>query len=46
MLIHIPFKKEPIHDATSCFTHNNPPKGGSAGIYSDEAYKRWGIGIQ
>ncbi|MEJ2901529.1 TIR domain-containing protein [Pedobacter panaciterrae] len=46
MLIHIPFKKEPIHDAASYFTHNNPPKGGSVGIYSDEAYKRWGIAIQ
>ncbi|MEO6851839.1 MAG: hypothetical protein ABI203_00430 [Mucilaginibacter sp.] len=42
-LIHIPFKKEPIHHATATFSHNNPPKGGALGIYSLDSYKGWGI---
>lgn len=42
-LIHIPFKKEPIHHATATFSHNNPPKGGALGIYSLDSYKSWGI---
>lgn len=43
--IHIPFKKEPILDAISQFSVVNEkyPKGGSLGIYSDEAYKSWGL---
>lgn len=45
MLIHIPFKKAPIHDATGQFTHNNPPKGGALGVYDDESYTNWGIPI-
>ena len=43
--IHIPFKKEPILDAISQFSvvDEKYPKGGSLGIYSDEAYKSWGL---
>lgn len=45
-VIHIPFKKEPINDAISQFDHENKPKGGSLGIYSEEAYRSFGIAIR
>lgn len=41
--IHIPFKKEPIRDAIGQFDPKNLPKGGSLGIYSDDAYKAFGL---
>jgi len=41
--IHIPFKKPPIQAAIDQFNHNNLPKGGSYGVYSDETYRSWGI---
>jgi hypothetical protein len=39
-VIHIPFKKAPLLDAISQFTHNNPPKGPLI-RYTDEAYRGW-----
>lgn len=44
--IHIPFKKEPLKDAISQFSHNNKPKGGGLGYYSIESYKHFGIDIK
>jgi len=41
--IHVPFKQGPIYDAVDNFSHNALPKGGSLGIYSDDAYRVWGI---
>lgn len=41
--IHIPFKKEPLKDAIGQFDVNNKPSGGSLGVYSDVAYKSFGI---
>jgi hypothetical protein len=41
--IHVPFKQTVLHDAVSQFDHTNPPKGGSLGIYSDEAYRKFGL---
>ncbi len=41
--IHIPFKKQPLKDAISQFSHNNKPIGGSLGVYSKEAYAAFGI---
>ena len=45
-VIHIPFKKEPIKDAISQFDHKNKPKGKGLGVYSEEAYKNFGIEIK
>ena len=42
-VIHIPFKKAPLMDAISQFSHNALPSGGGFGIYSDDAYKNFGI---
>jgi hypothetical protein len=42
-VIHIPFKKTALLDAISQFSHNAPPSGGGLGIYSDEAYRHFGI---
>lgn len=42
-VIHIPFKKAPLMDAISQFSHNKPPSGGGLGIYNDAAYKVFGI---
>jgi hypothetical protein len=42
-VIHIPFKKEPILDAISQFSHDKFPLGNGLGIYGDDTYKRWGI---
>lgn len=41
--IHIPFKKNALLDAIGQFSHNKLPTGGGLGIYSDEAYKSFGI---
>lgn len=41
--IHIPFKKEPIKNATGQFSHSNYPNGGGLGWYNDQAYASWGI---
>jgi len=42
-VIHIPFKKGPLSDAISQFSHNNPPKGESLGVYGSSAYDTFGI---
>jgi hypothetical protein len=42
-VIHIPFKKEPIADAIGQFDVKNYPKGYGLGVYSQEAYKQWGL---
>lgn len=42
-VIHIPFKKAPLLDAISQFSHNKLPHGGGLGIYSDDAYRSFGI---
>jgi MTH538 TIR-like domain (DUF1863) len=42
-VIHIPFKKEALKDAIGQFSCANPPKGGGLGIYTNEAYKAFGI---
>jgi len=42
-VIHIPFKKAPLSDAISQFSHNKLPLGGGLGVYSDEAYRNFGI---
>ena len=41
--IHIPYKKEPLKDAISQFSHKNKPKGGGLGFYGQDAYKAFGI---
>lgn len=41
--IHVPFKKEPIFDAISQFSVNNKLPNTSLNVYSDEAYRSWGI---
>lgn len=41
-IIHIPFKKEALKDAIR-FSHDNPPLGKGLGIYSDDAYRAFGI---
>ncbi|MGH9680779.1 MAG: TIR domain-containing protein [Candidatus Acidiferrales bacterium] len=41
-VIHIPFKKYALQDALR-FSHNDPPTGKGLGIYSDSAYKSFGI---
>ena len=41
LVIHIPFKKEPIAEAVSQFDFDNPPKG-SLVYYSKETYEHWG----
>jgi hypothetical protein len=42
-VIHIPFKKEPVTDAISQFSHNQFPNGGGLGCYDDRSYAGWGI---
>jgi hypothetical protein len=44
--IHIPFKKTPLKDAISQFSHKNKPNGGGLGYYSREAYTSFGIDIK
>ena len=41
--IHVPFKKEPILDAISQFSVNNGYPNTAINVYSEEAYKSWGI---
>jgi hypothetical protein len=43
-VIHVPFKKEPLKDAISSYSHNNKPKGGRT-YYTRETYKSFGIEI-
>lgn len=42
-VIHVPFKKEPLKDAISQFSHDNFPLGGGLGFYNDAAYKAFGM---
>lgn len=42
-VIHIPFKKEAIKAAIGQFDHDNFPKGGGLGWYSEDAYRSWGM---
>jgi hypothetical protein len=42
-VIHVPFSREPLHDAISQFDHDHLPKGGGLGFYSDSAYRSWGL---
>ena len=42
-VIHIPFKKEALKDAISQFSHDVPPCGKGLTIYSDAAYRSFGI---
>jgi hypothetical protein len=42
-VIHIPFKKEALKNATSQFSHSSPPNGKGLGVYTDDAYKAFGI---
>lgn len=44
-VIHIPFKKNPLQDAISQFSHNNKPNNGALGYYGKSAYKSFGIDI-
>jgi len=42
-VIHVPFKREPLRDAVSQFSHNKYPNGGGMGYYSREAYESWNL---
>lgn len=42
-VIHIPFHRKTIENAIGQFSHNNPPVGGGFGIYSDQAYREFGL---
>jgi hypothetical protein len=42
MVIHIPFKKQPITSAISRFSHNNKPKS-PLSYYTRETYQKWGL---
>lgn len=42
-VIHIPFKQSALLDAIDQFSHVKLPIGGGLGIYSDAAYKAFGI---
>lgn len=41
-VIHMPFKKAPILDAISRFSHTNPPSAALT-YYTREAYQQWGL---
>lgn len=41
--IHLPFKQAPLYDAIDQLSHDNLPVGGGLTVYSDEAYRGWGI---
>lgn len=41
--IHVPFIEAVLTDAIGQFSHMNFPLGGGLGIYSDEAYRNWGL---
>jgi hypothetical protein len=42
-VIHIPFNKRPIDAAIRQFSHDSLPLGGGLGIYSDAAYRGFGL---
>lgn len=42
-VIHVPFSREPLHDAVGQFDLQNYPQGGGLGIYSESAYRSWGL---
>ncbi|WP_293376177.1 TIR domain-containing protein [Phenylobacterium sp.] len=42
-VIHIPFKQAAIDCAIGQFSHNSLPLGGGLGIYSDAAYREFGL---
>lgn len=42
-VIHMPFRKEPIRDAISQFSHNTFPRCGGLGYYNKEAYRSFGL---
>lgn len=41
-VIHIPFREKVITCAISQFNHDNYPKGGGLGWYTEETYRKWG----
>lgn len=41
-IIHIPFKKDPLTDAVSQFSHNNYPSG-ALNFYTQQTYRNWGL---
>jgi len=42
-IIHIPFKKAPILDAISQFSHQKLPNGRGFGVYEKQTYDNWRI---
>jgi len=42
-VIHLPFSREPLHDAIDQFDFQHFPLGGGFGIYSESAYRSWGL---
>jgi hypothetical protein len=44
-VIHVPFKREPLKDAISQFSHDVLPRGGGLGVYSAAAYRSFGVQI-
>jgi len=45
-VIHVPFKREPLKDAISQFSHDNYPPGNGLAYYSREAYASFGIAVR
>ena len=41
-VLHIPFRGEPLKDAVSQFTHDNPPNT-ALSYYDEAAYRGWGL---
>ena len=41
--IHVPFKKDVILDAISQFSVNDDPLDGAKNVYSEKAYRNWGL---
>ena len=41
-ILHIPFRKEPLKDAVSQFSHNNYPNG-ALSFYTQQTYRNWGL---
>jgi len=41
-VIHIPFREKALTCAIDQFTHDNYPKGGGLGYYTEETYLKWG----
>jgi hypothetical protein len=42
-VLHVPFKEGPLTHAVNTFSHDNYPNGAGVGIYSDEAFRSWGL---